>query len=95
MDITHVSPIGGPIPLLELPERETGASHQTANRGSTLDFSSKLSNEVFSAKQQGFEIRVSPLLGELPKSSEPHLSAYQLYRWQLDLTMWSYIIHNI
>ena len=42
-----------------------------------------------SARQQGFEIRVFPLLGELPKAIEPHLPACQLYRWQLGPNMWS------
>ena len=36
-----------------------------------------------SARQRGFEIRVFPLLGELPKAIEPHLPVCQLYRWQL------------
>ena len=42
-----------------------------------------------SARQQGFEIRVFPLLGELPKAIEPHLPVFQLYRWQLGPNMWS------
>ena len=42
-----------------------------------------------SAKQRGFEIRVFPLLGELPKAIEPHLPVCQLYRWQLIPNMWS------
>ena len=42
-----------------------------------------------SARQQGFEIRVFPLLGELPKAIEPHLPVCQLYRWQHDPNMWS------
>ena len=41
------------------------------------------------ARQWGFEIIVFPLLGELPKAIEPHLSIYQLYRWQLGPSMWS------
>ena len=36
-----------------------------------------------SARQRGLEIRVFPLLGELPKAIEPHLPVCQLYRWQL------------
>ena len=36
-----------------------------------------------SARQQGFEIRVFPLRGELPKAIEPHLPVCQLYRRQL------------
>ena len=42
-----------------------------------------------SARQRGFEIRVFPLLGELPKAIEPHLPVCQLYRWQLGSNMWS------
>ena len=36
-----------------------------------------------SVRQRGFEIRVLPLLGELPKAIQPHLAVCQLYRWQL------------
>ena len=36
-----------------------------------------------SARQRMYEIRIFPLLGELPKVIEPHLLVYQLYRWQL------------
>ena len=42
-----------------------------------------------SARQRGFEIRVFPLLGELPKAIEPHLPVCQLYCWQLSPNMWS------
>ena len=42
-----------------------------------------------SARLWGFEIRVFPLLGELPKAIEPHLPVCQLYRWQLVPNMWS------
>ena len=42
-----------------------------------------------SARQRGFEIRVFPLLGELPKAIEPHLPVCQLYRWQHGPNMWS------
>ena len=40
-----------------------------------------------SARLRGFEIRVSPLLGELPKAIAPHLPACQLDRWQLGPNM--------
>ena len=40
-----------------------------------------------SARQRGVEIRVFPLLGELPKAIEPHLPVCQLYRWQLGPNM--------
>ena len=36
-----------------------------------------------STRQQGFEIRVFPLLVELPMAVEPHLPVCELYRWQL------------
>ena len=42
-----------------------------------------------SARQLGFEIRVFPTLGELPKAIKPHLPVCQLYRWQLGPNMWS------
>ena len=42
-----------------------------------------------SARQRGFEIRVFPPLGELPKAIEPHLPVCQLYRWQLGPSMWT------
>ena len=42
-----------------------------------------------STRQRGFEIRVFPLLGELPKAIEPHLPVCHLYRWQLGPNMWS------
>ena len=44
-----------------------------------------------SARQRGFEIRVFPLLDELPKAIEPHLPVFQLYRWQLGPNMWSMV----
>ena len=40
-----------------------------------------------SARQRGFEIRVFPLLGELPKAMEPLLPVCQLYRWHLGPNM--------
>ena len=42
-----------------------------------------------SARQRRFDIRVFPLLGELPKAIEPHLPVCQLYRRQLGPNMWS------
>ena len=44
------------------------------------------------ARQQGFEIRVFPLLGELPKAFEPHLPVCQLYRWQLGPNIYLYFV---
>ena len=41
------------------------------------------------ASQQGFEIIVFPLLGELLKAINPHLPICQLYSWQLGPNMWS------
>ena len=42
-----------------------------------------------SARQKGIEIRVFPLVGELPKAIEPHLPVCQSYRWQLGPSMWT------
>ena len=42
-----------------------------------------------SARQRGFEIRVFPLLGELPRAIKSHLPVCQLYNWQLGPNMWS------
>ena len=40
-----------------------------------------------SARQRGFEIRVFPLLGELPKAIEPHFPVCQLYLGQIGPNM--------
>ena len=42
-----------------------------------------------SARLREFEIRVFPLLCELPKAIEPHLPVCQLCRWQLGPNKWS------
>ena len=42
-----------------------------------------------SARQRGVEIRVCPLVGELPKAIELHLHVCQLCCWQLGPNMWS------
>ena len=60
----------------------------------TPDFSMRSSPEVFSTegyfhKTAGHEIRVFPLLGEMPMATEPHLPVCQLYRWQLGPSKWS------
>ena len=78
---------------------EVRVRHQTARRGSNTYFPWRLSLKFFpqvdnSARQQGFEIRVFPLLGELPKAIEPHLPACQLNLWQLGLNMWSSPTNN-
>ena len=41
-----------------------------------------------SARQRGFEMRVFPLIGELPMAIETHLPVCQLFRWQLGPNMW-------
>ena len=69
----NIKPLFG-APLLSFP------------RGYLLKSFPKVDN---SARQQRFEIRVFPLLGEIPKAIEPHLPVSQLYRWQLDPNMWS------
>ena len=38
-------------------------------------------------RQRGFEIRVFPLIVELPKAIEPHPTVCQLCRWQLGPNM--------
>ena len=93
VDTTRVLSVEFPTPLVEQ-RREVRVLHQTAIMGSTPDFSSRLSPEVFSTsgyfrKTVGFEIRVFPLLGELPMAIEPHLPVCQLSRWQLGPTTWS------
>ena len=63
---------------------DTRARRQTAFRGSTPDYSSRLSAEVFFTRGYFRKTVVAyPLLGELPKAIEPHLLICQLYRWQL------------
>ena len=44
---------------------------------------------AISAMQQGFELRVFLLLGDLPKAIEPHLPVCQLSCWWLHPTKWS------
>ena len=45
--------------------------------------------EETSTKQQGYEMRNFPPLGELTKAIEPHLPICQICCWQLHPTMWS------
>ena len=85
---------GGPFPPGELSKKRQefnikpplGAPLLIFPRGYLLESFPQVDNFT---RQHGFEIRVSPLLGELPKAIEPNLSAFQLYRWQLDPNMWS------
>ena len=42
-----------------------------------------------SARQRGFGFRVFPLLGELSKTTKPHLPVCQLCHWKLGPTKWS------
>ena len=84
---------GVPFPHVELPERSEfdikpplGAPLLIFPRGYLLKSFPQVDT---SARQRGFEIRVFPLLGELPKAIEPHLPVCQLYRWQLGPIMWS------
>ena len=81
---------GVSFPLGELPEINIkpplGAPLLIFPRGYLLK---SLPQVDTSARQRGFEIRVFPLLGELPKAIEPHLPICQLYRWKLGPNMWS------
>ena len=84
---------GVTFPLTELPERSEfnikpplGAPLLIFPRGYLLKSFPRVDT---SARQRGFEIRVFPLLGELPKAIEPHLPVCQLYRWQLGPSMWT------
>ena len=93
VDTTSVLSVGVPFPLGELPERPEfntklplGAPLLIFPRGYLLKSFSQVDT---SARQRGFEIRVLPLLGELPKAIEPHLPVFQLYSWQLGPNMWS------
>ena len=93
MDTTRVLSAGVPFPLEELPGA-VRVQLQTAIRGPLLILPRGYLLKSFphvdtSARQRGFEIRVFPLLGELPRAIEPHLPVCQLYRWQLGPNMWS------
>ena len=79
---------GVTFPLAELPERGQIFNIKPPLRAPLLIFPRCYLLKLFprvdtSARQRGFEIRVFPLLGELPKAIEPHLPVCQLYRWQL------------
>ena len=94
VDTTRVSSAGGFLPPMgaagERPVLDIKwpirASLLIFPQGNNLKF---LPQGNTSARQQGFEIRLFPLLGELPKAIEPHLPLCQVYRWQLGPTMWS------
>ena len=57
-----------------------GAPFLTFHRGYLLKSFPPANTSV---RQRGFEIRIFPLLGELPKVIKTHLPAYLLLRWQL------------
>ena len=85
VDTTQVSCVWGRIPLMEAARERPEFDIKPTLWALLLIFSSRVSPNVFSTrgylrKTAGFEIRVFPLLGELPKAIEPHLPAYQLYR---------------
>ena len=94
VDTTRVLSVGGSLPHGDLPERGHSLTSNCLFRAPLLIFPSGYLLKSFpqvdtSARQLGFEIRVFPLLGELPKAIEPHLPVCQLYRWQLCPNMWS------
>ena len=90
VDTTQVLSVGGSLPLMELPEFDIKPSLGSPLLVFPQDYLQKfLPQGDTSAKQRAFEIKVFPLLGELPKAIEPHLPACQLYRGQLGPTKWS------
>ena len=92
VDTTRVLSVGGTLPPWGAAGERSefnfkpplGASHLIIPRGYLLWSFPQVDS---SARQRGFEIRVSPLLGELPKAIEPHLPVCQLYRWKLGPNM--------
>ena len=89
VDTTRISSVRRSIPTMGAAR----VTHQTAFMGFNHDFSLRLSHEVFSTrgyfrKIAGFEIKVFPLLGEMPKAIQPHLHVCQLYRRQLGPNVW-------
>ena len=94
VDTTQVLSVGGSISSCGAAGERSefnikpplGAPLLTSPRGYLLKYFPQVDT---SARQRGFEIRVFPLLGELPKAIEPHLPVCQLYRWQLGPNMWS------
>ena len=93
-DITQVLSVGVPFPLGGAAgersdfniKQPIGAPLLISPWGYLL---TSFPQEDTSAKQRGLEIRVFPLLGELPKGIEPHLPVCQLCRWQLGPNMWT------
>ena len=94
VDNTRVSSVGGTIPPwrsagersesnIKLP---LGAPLLIFPRGYLLKSFPQMDT---SARQRGLEIRVFPLLGELPKAIEPNMPVCQLYRWLLRPNKWS------
>ena len=94
VDTTRVSSVGGSLPHrgaagersefdIKLP---LGAPLLIFPRGYLLKSFPQVDT---SARLRGFEIRVFPLLGELPRAIESHLPVCQLCRWQLGPNMWS------
>ena len=93
VDTTRVLSVGATFPLAEQPERSEfnikpplGAPLLIFPQGYLLKSFPRVDTSV---RQRGFEIRVFPLLGELPKAIEPHLPVCQLYRRQLGPNMWT------
>ena len=83
MDTTRVLSVGGSIPPWGAAGERSefnikpplGAQLLIFPRGYLLKFFPQVDT---SARQRGFEIRVFPLLGELPKVIKPHLPVCQL-----------------
>ena len=92
VDTTRVLSVGVSFPLVELPERSE--FNMKPPLGAQLlifpqDYLLKSSTTGYFRKTVGCEIRVFPLLGELPKAIEPQTHGCQLYRWKLGPNMWS------
>ena len=94
VDITRVLSVGGNLPPCGAAGERSefnikpplGAPLLIFPRGYLLKSFPRVDT---SARQRGIEIRVFPLLCELPKAIQPHLPVCQLYRWQLGPSMWT------
>ena len=92
MDTTQVLSVGGYLPLRGAAGERSELNIKPPLGTPLLIFPRGYLMKSFpqvhtSARQRGLEIRVFPLLGELPKAIEPHLPVCQLYRWQLGPNM--------
>ena len=94
VDTTRVLSVGGPLPPCGAAGERSESDIKPPLGAPLLIFPRGFLLKSFpqvdtSTRQRGFEIRVFPLLGELPMAIEPHLPVCQLYRWKLCPNMWS------